>query len=69
MEWGHLNKKELEKIRRILTESEYKQEFDRLPLRTIQKLFNGAEAEINRLQKDNNNLRRELEELKSKLTS
>ena len=48
--WLSANKKELDAIRRIMIEAEYVQEYDQLPLRTIQRLLKGAEVEILRLQ-------------------
>lgn len=49
--WLLSNKRNIEAIKRIMIESEYRPEFQNLPVRTIQQLLNGAEAEILRLQK------------------
>lgn len=50
--WITLNGHALLQIKKFLTECEYKPEFDDFPLRPIQKLLNGSEAEINRLQNE-----------------
>ena len=50
--WVRGNSNHLLQIKKFLTECEYKPEFDDFPLRPIQKLLNGAEAEINKLQND-----------------
>ena len=47
--WLAVNKKEIERVKRIMIESEYVPELQSLPLRSIQKLLQGAEAEIRRL--------------------
>lgn len=51
-------------IKNFLTECEYKPEFDDFPLRPIQKLLNGAEAEINKLQNEVELLKSEVRSLK-----
>ncbi len=48
--WIRANANQLAQIKKFLTECEYKPEFDEFPLRPIQRLLNGSEAEINRLQ-------------------
>jgi hypothetical protein len=50
--WLNSNKRNIEQIKRIMVEAEYRPEFQSLPLRTIQQVLNGAEAEILRLQKE-----------------
>lgn len=49
--WLMANKKNMDDVRRLMIESEYLPEFQKFPLRTIQHIINGAEAEILRLQK------------------
>ena len=49
--WLFSNKVPLERVKRMLVELEYKAEPTDIPARTIQQLFQGAEAEILRLQK------------------
>lgn len=50
--WLNANKRNIEAVKRLMIESEYRPEFQSLPLRTIQQILNGAEAEILRLQKE-----------------
>lgn len=47
----------LEQMKKFLTECEYKPEFDDFPLRPLQKILNGAEAEIRRLHNENAQLK------------
>lgn len=49
--WLDSNKRNMESVKRLMVEAEYRPEFQSLPLRTIQSIINGAEAEILRLQK------------------
>ena len=49
--WVRSNKRNIENIKRLMVEAEYRPEFQSLPLRTIQQVLNGAEAEILRLQR------------------
>jgi hypothetical protein len=49
--WILSNKKNMEDVKRLMIEFEYRPEFQNFPLRTIQHIINGAEAEILRLQK------------------
>lgn len=49
--WLLSNKRPIETVKRMCVEMEYKQEATSLPLRSIQQLLLGAEAEILRLQK------------------
>jgi len=49
--WLQSNKRPIEQIKRICVEMEYKQEATNLPLRSIQQVLQGAEAEILRLQR------------------
>ena len=62
--WIRGNAAPLLQIKGFLTECEYKPEFDNFPLRPIQKLLNGAEAEINRLQRELELFKSENAELK-----
>ena len=62
--WIRGNAAPLLQIKGFLTECEYKPEFDDFPLRPIQKLLNGAEAEINRLQNENEIYKQEIRNLK-----
>jgi hypothetical protein len=63
--WLTVNARPLVQIKRFLVECEYKPEFEDFPLRPIQKLFNGAEAEIGRLQNEVESLRKEIKRLSS----
>ena len=58
--WLRGNITPLTQIKRFLTECEYLPEFDDFPLRPLQKLLNGAEAEIKRLQIQNDKLTAEM---------
>lgn len=58
--WIQQNTKHLTDIRKFLIECEYKPEFDNFPVRTIQKLLNGLEAELNRLQRENEVMKKTL---------
>lgn len=49
--WVLANKRNMEAVKRQMIEAEYRPEFQTLPVKTIQQLLNGAEAEILRLQK------------------
>lgn len=62
--WIAMNTHPLVQIKKFLTECEYKPEFDDFPLRPIQKLLNGAEAEINKLQNEVETLRNQVKKLK-----
>ena len=64
--WIRNNSRPLVQIKGFLTECEYKPEFDEFPLRPIQKLLNGAEAEINRLQNEVECFKKEVLSLKNK---
>jgi hypothetical protein len=48
--WLAINKKEMDRVHRTMIEAEYVPEYEQLPLRSIQRLLKGAEAEIIRLQ-------------------
>ena len=50
--WLGSNRARLSGLRHHLTELEYQQSFVEVPLREIVSLFNGAEAEIVRLQNE-----------------
>ena len=62
--WIKTNGAPLLQIKNFLTECEYKPEFDDFPLRPIQKLLNGAEAEINKLQNEIGLFKAEISSLK-----
>lgn len=47
--WMLANARPLAQMKQFLTECEYKPEFDDFPLRPLQKILNGAEAEVLRL--------------------
>lgn len=64
--WVRGNANHLAQIKKFLTECEYRPEYDDFPLRPIQKLLNGAEAEINRLQNELMTAKAELEAVKKK---
>jgi len=49
--WLLSNKRPIEQIKRRMIEMEYKQEATDMPVRSIQQILLGAEAEILRLQK------------------
>jgi len=49
--WLNSSKPTMEKLRKILISAEYLPEYQTFPIRTIEFLLNGAEAEIIRLQK------------------
>jgi len=51
--WLATNGDNLAGMKLFLTECEYKPEFDKFPIRKIQLLLNGLEAEVNRLQNEN----------------
>lgn len=53
----------LEQMKKFLTECEYKPEFDDFPLRPLQKILNGAEAEIRRLHNENAQLKSALKQM------
>jgi hypothetical protein len=53
----------LEQMKKFLTECEYKPEFDDFPLRPLQKILNGAEAEIRRLHNENAQLKSALKQI------
>lgn len=67
--WLSSNKTSLERIRKILIGMEYLPIFQDYPVRTVQGLFNGFEAEVNRLQNENDKLKTELEKLKKNETT
>jgi len=50
--WLSANKPAMERVKRTLIEYEYRPEFDKFPLRQIQALLQGAEAEILKLQNE-----------------
>lgn len=50
--WLSMNVPQIEKIKRVMIECEYRPEFRTLPVKDIQRLFNGATKEIERLQRD-----------------
>ena len=58
--WTKANTHPLLQIKQFLTECEYKPEYDGFPLRPIQKLLNGAEAEIRRLQLEVDMLKKQI---------
>jgi len=64
--WLGSNKSKLDEIRHHLTELEYQQSVAEVPLREIVFLFNGAEAEIVKLQ---NELDLKTKQLKDKETT
>ena len=49
--WLLANKRPIEQIKRRMVEMEYKQESVDMPVRAIQSVLQGAEAEILRLQR------------------
>ena len=55
------NAKGIVNLKRRLIESEYLPEYNNFPIREIQRLLNGFEAEVRRLQLEVNNLKNELE--------
>lgn len=55
--WLTANAHPLEQMKKFLTECEYKPEFDDFPLRPLQKILNGAEAEVRRLHNENAQLK------------
>jgi hypothetical protein len=67
--WLLSNQRNLAGIRRMLIEMEYTPILQDYPLKTMQSLFNGFEAEVNRLQREveklsieNNKLKKEIKE-------
>jgi hypothetical protein len=62
--WLISNGVTLEKVKRLLIQLEYLPIFQDYPVRTIHSLFNGLEAEVNRLQKEIDNVKVENEKLK-----
>lgn len=64
-QWLSANLAGIARIRRLLTEWEYVPIFQDYPIRTIQGLFNGFENEVNRLQEQLDQLKKENERLKS----
>lgn len=62
--WIRGNAHHLLQIKKFLTECEYRPEFDDFPLRPLQKLLNGAEAEINKQQNEISLLKAEISALK-----
>jgi hypothetical protein len=55
--WLTVHAHPLEQMRKFLTECEYKPEYDNFPLRPLQKILNGAAAEISRLHNENAQLK------------
>jgi len=47
--WVAINSEKLAAMKLFLTECEYKPEYDNFPIRKIQLLLNGLEAEVNKL--------------------
>jgi len=47
--WVTVNSEKLAKMKLFLTECEYKPEYDKFPIREVQLLLNGLEAEVNKL--------------------
>jgi len=64
--WTKANTHPLLQIKQFLTECEYKPEYDGFPLRPIQKLLNGAEAEIRKLQLEVDMLKNQVKTLTPK---
>lgn len=60
--WLTTNARPLEQLKKFLTECEYQPEYDEFPLRPLQKILNGAEAEIRRLHNENAMLKSALRE-------
>lgn len=65
--WLFSNTTNLGRVRKILIEMEYLPIFQDYPVRTIQGLFNGFEAEVNRLQREVDGLKDENSKLKNEL--
>jgi len=61
--WLTTHAQPLEQMKKFLTECEYKPEFDDFPLRPLQKILNGSEAEIRRLHNENAQLKSALNQL------
>ena len=64
--WLTTNAHPLEQLKKFLTECEYKPEFDDFPLRPLQKILNGSEAEIRRLHNENAQLKAALKSATAK---
>lgn len=64
-QWLSANLAGIAKIRRLLTEWEYKPIFQDYPLRQIQLTLSGFENEVNKLQEQVNTLFKENEKLKN----
>lgn len=60
--WIRMNTTKLVNLKQFLTECEFKPEYDNFPLREIQKLFNGFELEIIKLERENQDLKNILDE-------
>lgn len=65
--WLFSNETNLKRIKRILIEMEYLPIFQDYPIRSIQGLFNGFEAEVNRLQNEVSELKNKNSNLKNEL--
>lgn len=63
--WIQDNKSKLSQLKNFLTECEYKPEFYNFPLVLIRKLLAGAEAEINKLQQENELLKSNIKKFES----
>ena len=63
-QWIVTNKKVSETIKRVLLEKDMENSNSDIPLMSIYRLINGAEAEITRLQNEINNQERQIKELK-----
>ena len=61
--WLTANARPLAQLKQFLTECEYKPEFDNFPLRPLQKVLNGAEAEVRRLHSECETLKAEVKRL------
>jgi hypothetical protein len=62
--WLEVNKSFFDKIKKFLIECEYKPEYQNFPIILIQKIMNGCIVEIKKLQLENNNLKKEISQLK-----
>lgn len=65
-QWIVVNKNTIEAVKRILLEKDMENSYSELPLMQIYRLFNGAEAEILRLQVELNKKSKEIEALNTK---
>jgi len=63
--WLALQIKPLLEIKRVLTKCEFLPEYESFPSRKIQYILNGAEAEITRLQNENDKFKNRIDYLTS----